>query len=118
MQVLAAADRKLGFKLGGALAQHPAFGLPRGAVGHHGGELALALGCHSRVVLGERQALALEGQRGGIRGPTAQEAGGGPLEFSNARSCFVRAALRLGMGAACGAELVGEVFGVVADALV
>ena len=81
-------------------------------------ELALALGRHSRVVLGERQALALEGQRRGIAGPTAQEAAGGPLEFSDARGCFVGGALRLAARAACGVELVGEVFGVVADALV
>ena len=83
-----------------------------------GREVALAVGRHGRVVLGELQALALEGQRRGIAGPTAQEAADGPLEFSDARSCFVRAALRLGPRAACGAELVGEVFGVVADALV
>ena len=118
MQVLAEADRELRLNLGGALAQDPAFGLPRGAVGQHGRELALALGRYSRVVLGELQALALEGQRGRIGGPTAQEAGGRPLEFNNARSCFVRAALRLAARAACVAKLVGEVFGVLADALV
>ena len=71
----------------------------------------------SRVVLGQRQALALEGQRRGIARPTPQEAAGAPLEFSDAPTCFVRAALRLGMRAARGAELVGEVFGVEADAL-
>ena len=118
MHVLAAADRELRFELGGAFEQDPASGLPRSAVGHLGRELALALGRRSRVVLGERQALALEGQRRRIAGPTAQEAAGGPLEFSDARGCFVRAALRLATRAACGAELVGEVFGVVADALV
>jgi hypothetical protein len=63
------------------------------------------------VVLGQRQALALEGQRRGIARPTPQEAAGGALEFSDALTCFVRAALRLGMRAACGAKLVGEVFG-------
>ena len=92
--------------------------MPDGAVGYLGGEFALAVGRQGGVVLGDLQSLALEGQRRGIAGPTAQEAASGPLEFSDARGCFVRAALRLGSRAACGVELVGEVFGVMADASV
>ena len=84
VHVLAAPDRELRFELGGALAQHPAVGLPGGAVGHVGREVALALSRRSRVALGERQALALEGQRRGIARPTPQEAAGRPLEFSDA----------------------------------
>ena len=53
-----------------------------------------------------------------IAGPTAQEPADGPFEFREARRCLVGGALRLGPCAACGVELVGEVFGVVADALV
>jgi hypothetical protein len=118
VHVLAAADRELGFKLGSALEQHPALGLPCGTVGHLAREFALAIGRRSGVVLGELQALALERECRGVAGPTGQQAAGGSLEFSDARGRFVCAASRLGARAACGVELVGEVFGVVADALV
>ena len=106
------------FELGGAFEQDPASGFPRSAVGHLGRELALALSRRSRVVLGQRQALALEGQRRGIARPTPQEAAGRPLNSATRGTCFVCAALRLATRAARGVELVGEVFGVVADALV
>ena len=114
-QVLAAAARKLRFELGCALAQDAAFGLPFRAVGDRVCEAALAGRC--RLVLGELEAVALESEPGGVRGAPAQHTAGGLVQLGDACARGVGDALRVGPGAAGGVKLVGEVFGVAADAL-
>jgi hypothetical protein len=68
-------------------------------------------------VLGELEAVALQCELGQIRTPAAQLAGGRVLELSHTCTRHVGDALRLGLGAAGGVQLVDEVLGVVADAL-
>ena len=116
-QVLAAAARELRVELGGALAEHAAFGVPCRAVGNAAREVALTLGRRGDLVLGELEALALQRAFGGVRAPAAQHAAGWLLELVDASERFVSDALRLGPGAAGGVQLVDEVVGVAADAL-
>ena len=116
-QVLAAEAGELRVELGGALAQRTAFGVPCRAVGDAACEFALTLGGRRDFLLGELEALALQRAFGGVHGPAAQHTSRGLLELGDTRPRAVGDALRLGLGEAGGVQLVGEVFGVVADAL-
>ena len=80
-------------------------------------EVALAFGGRRDFPVGELEALALKRAFGGVHGPPAQDAARGLLELGDARPRAIGDALRLGLGEARGVQLVGEVFGVVADAL-
>jgi hypothetical protein len=61
--------------------------------------------------------LSLQRAFGGVRGAPAQDTAGGLVQIGDACSRRVSDALRPGPGAAGGVQLVGEVLGVLADAL-
>ena len=115
--MLAAAVRELRVELVGALAERAALRLPLPAVGDAACEVALTLGGRRDFLLGELEALALQRAFGGARGTPAQRTPAGLLQLSDACARFVSDALRLGLGAAGGVQLVGELVGVPADAL-
>jgi hypothetical protein len=69
------------------------------------------------LVLGELEALALQGALNGIHGAPAQHTARGLVELGDACPRGVSDALRVGPGAAGGMELVDEMLGVAADAL-
>jgi hypothetical protein len=116
-QMLAAAAGELRVELGGALAQRAAFRVPFRAVGDAAREVALTLGGRRDFLLGELEALALQCAFGGVRVVPAQHTARGLLQLGDACPRSVSDALGLGLGAAGGVHLVGEVLGVTADAL-
>ena len=99
----------MGVELGGALAEHTAFGVPCRSVGDPALEVALTPGGRRDFLLGELETLALQRAFGGVRSPVAaQLAERRLLEFGDAGARLVRDTLRLGPGAAGGVELVDE----------
>jgi hypothetical protein len=116
-EMFAATTRELRVELGDALPEDAAFGLPLGAVRDTAREVALTLGGGGDFLLGELEALALQRTFGGVRGPAAQHTARGLIQLGDACPRRVSDALGLGLGAAGGAHLLGEVLGVAADAL-
>jgi hypothetical protein len=115
--VLAPPAGELRVELGGALAEDAAFGLPCRPARDAAREVALTLGGRRDFPLGELEALALQHAFGGVRGAPAQHTPDGLLQLGDACPRGVSDALRLGLGAASGTELLDEVLGVAANAL-